>query len=100
MLEQSLPMDNHKIALEQQGGKVGIEMYLEPALEATETIFGREDGKFKDKREVVAGHPPHCGTAIRVDLPRPSGEFNQFIDVIPDRVLQQAQADERNPSRC
>ena len=57
MLEQSLPMDNHEIALEQQGGKVGIEMYLEPALEATETIFGREDGKFRDKREVVPGHP-------------------------------------------
>ena len=25
--------------------------------------------------------------AIRVDLPRPSGEFNQFIDVIPDSAL-------------
>jgi len=29
----------------------------------------------------------HCGTAIRVHLPRPSGEFNQFIDVIPDSAL-------------
>ncbi len=37
--------------------QVGIEMYLKPALEATETIFARKDGKFKDKREVVAGHP-------------------------------------------
>ena len=35
----------------------GIEMYLKPELEATEAIFAQKDGKFKDKREVVAGHP-------------------------------------------
>jgi hypothetical protein len=40
-------MDNHEIALEQQGGKVGIEMYLEPALEATETIFAGKTGSLR-----------------------------------------------------
>ena len=86
-------------------------MYLKPELEATETIFAQKDGKFKDKREVVAGHPRSASLrntvraarklraarsegsstiwveTIRVDLPRPSGEFNQFIDVIPDSAL-------------
>jgi hypothetical protein len=86
-------------------------MYLKPELEATETIFARKGGKSKDKREGVAGHPRiaalrtlfelHGSYAprdpkeaaqygvetIRVDLPRPSGEFNQFIDVIPDSTL-------------
>lgn len=86
-------------ASEQQ---VGIEMYLKPELAAMETIFARKDRKFKDKREVVAGHPRiaalrtlfelHGSYAprdpkeagqygvdtIRVDLPRSSGEFNQF----------------------
>ena len=35
--------------------QVGIEMYLKPALEATETIFAQKE--FMDKREVVAWHP-------------------------------------------
>jgi len=91
--------------------KSALKCILKPALEATETISAREDGKFKDKREVVAGHPrmaalrtlfelhgsyaprdpketaQHGVETIRVDLPRPSGEFNQFIDVIPDSAL-------------
>lgn len=35
--------------------QVGIEMYLKPTLEATETIFAQKE--FMDKREVVAWHP-------------------------------------------
>jgi hypothetical protein len=91
--------DNAGLSASEQ---VGIEMYLKPKLAATETIFARKDRKFKDKREVVAGHPRiaalrtlfelHGSYAprdpkeagqygvdtIRVDLPRSSGEFNQF----------------------
>jgi hypothetical protein len=37
--------------------QVGIEMYLKPALEATETIYAQKNGKFRDKREVIAWGP-------------------------------------------
>jgi hypothetical protein len=37
--------DNAGLSASEQ---VGIEMYLKPALEATETIFARRGGKFKD----------------------------------------------------
>jgi hypothetical protein len=86
-------------------------MYLKPALAATETIYAQKNGKFKDHREIVAWHPRiaalrtlfelHGSYAprdpkeaaqygvrvIRVDIPRPPNEFNQFIDVIPESAL-------------
>ena len=50
--------------------QVGIEMYVKPALEATETIFAQKDGKFRDKREVVAWRPHIFGTANAVRAAR------------------------------
>lgn len=58
-------------------------MYLKPALEATETIFAQKDGKFKDKREVVAWHPRIAALRTLFELhgsyaPRDPKEAAQF----------------------
>ena len=63
--------------------QVGIEMYLKPALEATETIFAQKDGKFRDKREVVAWHPRLAALRTLFELhgsyaPRDPKEAAQF----------------------
>jgi hypothetical protein len=63
--------------------QVGIEMYLKPALEATETIFAQKGGKFKDKREVVAWHPRIAARRTLFELhgsyaPRDPKEAAQF----------------------
>ena len=93
------------------GEKVGIENYLKPALDAQQTIYAQKDGKFKDKRTLVAWHPrlraldmlfklhgsyppldpkeaaQYGVRVIRVDIPRPTNEWNQFVDVIPESAL-------------
>jgi len=93
------------------GEEVGIENYLKPALEAKQTIYAQKDGKFKDKRTLVAWHPrlraldmlfklhgsyppldpkeaaQYGVRVIRVDIPRPTNEWNQFVDVIPESAL-------------
>jgi hypothetical protein len=90
---------------------VGIEKYLKPGLEATQTIFAQVDGKFTDKRELInwgtrmraldmlfklhGSYPPldpreaaaFGVRIIRNDIPRPPNEFNQFIDQIPESAL-------------
>ena len=89
----------------------GIKMYSKPALEATETINAQKVGKFKDERDVATWHRriaalrtlfelpgsyaprdskkavQHGVKIINVDIPQPLGEFNQFIDVIPESAL-------------
>ncbi len=91
--------------------QVGIEMYLKPALEATETKFFQKDGKVKQRVKVIAWHsriraldilfrlhgsyPPldpkeaaqYGVRVIKVDIVRPAGTFNQFVDVIPESAL-------------
>jgi hypothetical protein len=93
------------------GKKVGIENYLKPALDAQQTIYAQKDGKFKDKRTLVAWSPrltalrmlfdlhgsfpprdpkeaaQYGVRVIRVDIPRPLNEYNQFIDTIPESAL-------------
>jgi hypothetical protein len=34
--------------------EIAIEKYLKPALEATETIYAQKDGKFTDRRQMIA----------------------------------------------
>jgi hypothetical protein len=93
------------------GEDVGIDKYLRPGLEATQTIFAQFEGKFTDKRELInwgarlraldmlfklhGSYPPldpkeaaQFGVrVIRVDIPRPTNEWNQFVDVIPESAL-------------
>ena len=63
--------------------QVGIEVYLNPAPEAAETIFTQKDGKFNDKREVVAWHPRIAALRTLFELrgshaPRDPKEAAQF----------------------
>jgi hypothetical protein len=93
------------------GEEVGIENYLKPGLEATQPIFAQVDGKFTDKRELInwstrmraldmlfklhGSYPPldpkeaaqYGVRVIRIDIPRPTNEWNQFVDVIPESAL-------------
>jgi len=90
---------------------VGIEKYLKPGLEATQTIFAQSDGRFTDKRTLISwqtrmralvmlfklhgSYPPldpkeaaeYGVRIIHVDIPRPTNEYNQFVDVIPESAL-------------
>lgn len=78
--------DNAGLSASEQ--QVGIEMYLKPELAAMETIFARKGRKFKERTlfelhgSYAPRDPKEAGQygvdTIRVDLPRSSGEFNQF----------------------
>jgi hypothetical protein len=90
------------------GEEVLIEKYLKPLLEAEETKFFK-DGKIRINVETLAIRHASLRTAfelhrsyaprdpkeaaqygvrvIRVDIPRPLNEYNQFIDVIPESAL-------------
>ena len=90
------------------GEEVLIDKYLRPLLDAEETKFFN-DGKKRVKVEALAIRHAALRTAfelhgsyaprdpkeaaqygvrvIRVDIPRPPNEFNQFIDVIPESAL-------------
>jgi hypothetical protein len=90
------------------GEEVLIEKYLKPLLEAQETKFFNE-GKTRINVEALAIRHASLRTAfelhgsyaprdpkeaeqfgvrvIRVDIPRPINEYNQFIDVIPESAL-------------
>jgi hypothetical protein len=50
------------------GEKAGMENYLKPALEAEQTIFRQKDGKFKDKRTLVAWNPRLVALRMLFDL--------------------------------
>jgi hypothetical protein len=50
------------------GERVGIENYLKPALEAEQTTFAQRDGKFKDKRTLVAWNPHLVALRLLFDL--------------------------------
>ena len=85
-----------------------IEKYLKPLLEAEETKFFK-DGKVRINVEALAIRHASLRTAfelhgsyaprdpkeaaqysvrvIRVDIPRPLNEYNQFVDVIPESAL-------------
>ena len=99
-------LDRHGLSEE-----VLIDKYLRPLLTAKETIFFQKDGKVKQRVNVAALGIRHSALrtaielhgsyaprdpkeaaqygvrVIRVDIPRPPGEFNQFIDVIPESAL-------------
>jgi hypothetical protein len=99
-------LDRHGLSEE-----VLIDKYLRPLLTAKETIFFQKDGKVKQQVNVAAlgirlsslrtAFELHGSYApkdpkeaaqygvkiIRVDIPRPANEFNQFIDVIPESAL-------------
>jgi hypothetical protein len=90
------------------GEEVLIEKYLQPLLEAHETKFFKE-GKVRIDVEALGIRHAALRTAfelhgsyaprdpkeaaqygariIRVDIPRPPNEFNQFVDVIPESAL-------------
>jgi hypothetical protein len=90
------------------GEEVLIGKYLKPLLEAEETKFFN-DGKKQINVEALAIRHASLRTAfelhgsyaprdrkeaaqygvhvIRVDIPRPLNEYNQFIDVIPENAL-------------
>jgi hypothetical protein len=90
------------------GEEVLIEKYLQPLLEAHETKFFKE-GKVRIDVEALGIRHAALRTAfelhgsyaprdpketaqygvriIRVDIPRPIGEYNQFIDTIPESAL-------------
>jgi hypothetical protein len=99
-------LDRHGLSEE-----VLIDKYLRPLLTAEETIFFQKDGKVKQRVNVAAlgirlsslrtalelhgSYAPkdpkdaaqYGVKIIRVDIPRPPNEFNQFIDVIPKSAL-------------
>ena len=90
------------------GEEALIEKYLKPLLEAEETKFFK-DGKVRINVEALTIRHASLRTAfelhgsyaprdpkeaaqygvriIRVDIPRPPNEFNQFVDVIPETAL-------------
>jgi hypothetical protein len=88
-----------------------IDKHLRRQLNAKKTIFAQKDGEFTDKRTVDAletqvraldmafllhgSYAPrdpkeaaqYGVRVIRVDIPRPLNEYNQFIDTIPESAL-------------
>ena len=88
-----------------------IDKHLRRQLNAKKTIFAQKDGEFTDKRTVDAletqtraldmafllhgSYAPrdpkeaaqYGVRIIRVDIPRPPNEYNQFIDQIPESAL-------------
>jgi hypothetical protein len=88
-----------------------IDKHLGRQLNAKKTIFAQKDGESTDKRRVDAletqtraldmafllhgsyapRDPKEAAQRgvriIRVDIPRPPNEFNQFIDQIPESAL-------------
>jgi hypothetical protein len=90
------------------GEEVLIEKYLLPLLEANETKFFNDGKKQIEVQALTIRHAAlrtafelHGSYAprdpkeaaqygvrvIRVDIPRPTNEWNQFVDVIPESAL-------------
>ncbi len=90
------------------GEEVLIEKYLVPLLEAHETKFFKDGSKrinvealgirhaaLRTAFELHGSYAPrdpkeaaqYAVKIIRVDIPRPINEYNQFIDVIPESAL-------------
>jgi hypothetical protein len=93
------------------GEEILIDKYLRRHLDAKKTIFAQHEGRFRDQKRVdsldtqvkaldmafllhgsYAPRDPKEAAQygvkiIRVDIPRPANEFNQFIDVIPESAL-------------